>query len=1240
MKMLRFALYAFSALVSFALTADDLIIGDETVTFDSDEERSFDSLTMGCAAKGNVSELNITAGTTTFGPITINGGKNNATSRIVIGGDAAVTLGDITCNNSWSYNNEKSYLIVTNDAQVTLNGYSGNKSNGPVYQYALFAGSSHTVQTAGKRIETYPGGMTYTYIDASENAYVELQDPTLNFYDAQGTDPGYLHIRGNATLVIKGTSGLVGGKDVNGVQSNVVQVADFGSLILDGSLTLGSGGVTMYGGILLKDKAKMVVTSAGSLVLGWNNSQSGALIIEDNAEFVSSNNVVMLRGYDNDNGPAYFYLNGGVMQVAGFSYGGTQSNPTHGDRRIYANGGTLKPMSDKVDFVRYFTMAEMSGEGLTIDTDGHDVSIRQAFTGTKVQKAGAGTLTVSEASEHETTVVRGGTLKFPAGVTSFGKALVVAGGTLSTAGDGTIVSCEALTLGDGTSAGILEIDGSDVVTVADAAALSIVNGQIRLPDAETLATVGFLKVASGTVDAAALERLSVNNALLTREYEFKAVPCDDGVMIQVEIKAVSSSFVTWTGATDAAWFKPGNWSPMKVPTISANVTFPDAASRKAVMIDADAAALKMMIGSDYSFSGDGVLTTPAIELAEGAAVSFANPIAMPSAAFLTVPSGAELSFNGALSTASDRQTVNVFGGGRLTVSGDNAAFSGSWNFIGATGTVEFASANAAGVTTAEGTMSVGPSTLVFAGNAAQTVTQLTLADPGADKNVTIFKTGVDTDFSSGIDMASGAFVKVGAGTMAAYYAGGAKRYIAKSTPDTGLVGRGTYSPVALPESGSGVTTGTGFSGVNVLEGALVLDGVSGAQVSDNNQYSVIGGNYSNGTANAVLHVKRISLMSGQGNRYTIIGNFPPEGAMDRPAAIVTDGATWEVGELALGAGYTERTMPYYPTLAVTNAEVKCNSALHIGSHRWCHAACIHPVVRIGPGGKVGQHKGGYPNVLRISRNVDVLVDGGELYDFSGVTLGGGELADRNCAGKGANNYYSGELKFVNGGKFTVCKINSVVTLADKSLMTDFIFDGGILKLKETATSYVADPANVKVTTVGAGLEVQIASGITHSFAIPITGTGGLLKTGAGTLVLTNRAEDVIEKIAAFTGKLVVNEGVVDFCGANISNIGAVSGAGIIRNATGLKTFAAVKGATEGALTTFEGVSFDRRLRVDFSGSNWTLGERVPVLRVGAGAMPNLKAINVGDKLSASFAVVDGVVWATVCNAPGFAIVVR
>ena len=477
--------------------------------------------------------------------------------------------------------------------------------------------------------------------------------------------------------------------------------------------------------------------------------------------------------------------------------------------------------------------------------------------------------------------------------------------------------------------------------------------------------------------------------------------------------------------------------------------------------------------------------------------------------------------------------------------------------------------------------------------------------------------------------------------MTAYYAGGAKRYIAKSTPDKGNVAnRGTYSPVTIPESGSGVTSGIGFSGVNVLDGTLVLDGVSGAQVSDNNQYSVIGGNYSNGTANAVLHVKHISFTSGQHDNYTIIGSFPPEGAMDHPKAVVTDGATWEVGELALGAGYTGRTTPYYPTLAVTNAEVKCNAALHFGSHRWCHAPCIHPVVRIGPGGKVGQYKNGYPNVFRISRNVDVLVDGGELYDYGGVTLGGGELANKSCIGMGANNNYSGDLKFVNGGKFTVCKINSGVTLADKSLMTDFIFDGGVLKLKNTATSYVADPANVKVTTCGAGMEVQVASGITHQFAIPITGAGGVVKTGAGTLVLTNRAEDVLTTVVAFSGPLTVSEGVVDFCGADLSSVGAVSGAGTVRNATGIKALAAVKDATADTLTTFEDAAFATRVKVDFSGSTWTKGETVPVLKIGSGAMPNLKAVNVGDKLSASFAVVEGVVWATVCDAPGLMLLVR
>ena len=299
MKAIRIPLAAFCALVSFALMAEDLVIGNETVTFDSDEERTFGTLSMGRKTAGDVSTLNLLGGTTVFtGAITMNGNVKNTTSRLVIGGDADVTLGDIACNNSWSVGNEGAWLIVTNDATVSLGSYSGNKANGPVYQYAVFAGNSRTVQTAGKTIATYAGGQTYTYITAKENAYVELQNPSLNFYDTAGRDPGYLHVCDNAKVVIKGTAGLVGGKDKNGVQSNVVQVADSGTLVLDGKLTLGSGGLTSYGGILIKDNGKMFVTSAGNLVLGWNGGSSGSLVLEGNGQFISTNTVNLLRGYN------------------------------------------------------------------------------------------------------------------------------------------------------------------------------------------------------------------------------------------------------------------------------------------------------------------------------------------------------------------------------------------------------------------------------------------------------------------------------------------------------------------------------------------------------------------------------------------------------------------------------------------------------------------------------------------------------------------------------------------------------------------------------------------------------------------------------------------------------------------------------------------------------------------------------------------------------------------------------
>ncbi len=71
-----------------------------------------------------------------------------------------------------------------------------------------------------------------------------------------------------------------------------------------------------------------------------------------------------------------------------------------GDAEVTINGGTIKALANNVDLIKGFTGTEINitGAGLTLDTNGNNVSVSSVLSGSaSVSKTGAGTLTLTNA---------------------------------------------------------------------------------------------------------------------------------------------------------------------------------------------------------------------------------------------------------------------------------------------------------------------------------------------------------------------------------------------------------------------------------------------------------------------------------------------------------------------------------------------------------------------------------------------------------------------------------------------------------------------------------------------------------------------------------------------------------------------------------------------------------------------------------------------------------------------------
>ena len=300
------------------------------------------------------------------------------------------------------------------------------------------------------------------------------------------------HTRSGAITVEAGTV-RVSGATLTQPAGGVTVYSDGGSasaVLVENAGTLATSHVFLVGDATLPSSAE--VTGAGSswsingnLILGT----AGLAEMTVDAGGSVSANTATLGGFAGSSG-VLEVRGGGVLAVNGLARGA-------GDALVTLDGGTLRARSDNPAFISSFATGQvvLGVSGGAIDTDGHDVRVGLALTGTGgLSKKGAGTLTLAVPMDFDGKLsVEAGRLSTIGSLVGFpgdGGLEVLAGATFAGggyfAGDAIIRSGGIMEAGELYFSGALELAGTTVLNVGSLDGPSVHNSKVFVAGSLTL----------------------------------------------------------------------------------------------------------------------------------------------------------------------------------------------------------------------------------------------------------------------------------------------------------------------------------------------------------------------------------------------------------------------------------------------------------------------------------------------------------------------------------------------------------------------------------------------------------------------------------------------------------------------------------------------------------------------------------------------------------------------------------
>ena len=1024
---------------------------------------------------------------------------------------------------------------------------------------------------------TEKGGNGFVYVGAanhSSNRVVMTGGKILPLYPAAPSGAGGVNIRvASANSNTRGLFEMRGG-DIDLWVTNNPNPAVNCTL----SIGPGNGEFHMSGGSLYCGDLYVGVNGGTKTTVQRLRMTGGK--INCNRLYLGSSNSNSTFQYQD----AHVDLDGGVLtcrQYAFVSSSALYDTGGYAHGYLTANGGTLRATSNST-LLQKFDTAEMGPKGLTIDNNGHSSTITQSFSDKPGEEgslvfAGSGTAILKPDRYYSVsrTVVREGTLKFATNTVLATTLVITNGATVSLDGEAAKLTVDSLIVPKGT---IYLNPGDAIHLTSDQIDLSGLTVRFTGTPASG-STYDFLEFDGDVTDSetvrdamrwiAAYNSVSGNHAAFTLSYDAETGKTTATATYKPDAAALADETV-WNGP---AWDANG-WSA-GVPTAEKVASFSNASAPTAVSVPANAevGAISVSSGGDYVFTGTGLEIPGGKEGSwlgvEAGSAEFDLPIGLRYSLPVTLASGTSATFNSPVAGGGLVKT----GKGVLTLAADNHFFNAvsvgdGLNIVTSAGALDNAAKKA----------TLTEDTLVFTnavdGSEMVVSTPIEIKSATSKTNAVVIKADSDVRLAD-LTVTKGAFVKRGRGKLT--IDASAEKNVTLSC-DYGATASGSNYRIETSSTFTFANDGTApapetkqYAGFNVAEGEVVIKGEPDVSKTVNALTGCcIGMNVAGDAATfeqPVLTVDGVYLDTYAGGHTTIgIKKCGTSGcAVARPMLRVLNGGRFRAGNIRLG--YSASNAGAYPTLVATNAKVHAVNAIRfeVGgptSDRGCIVRAKDSTIAVT--GTGGSHHGTY-----ISGAVDA--------DFDNCIVGGtaeiGKLQYQNAS--------AGTLRFRNGSVLAAYPIN---TVASASYTVTLLFDdaewslgdGDVTIASTSGTGSYLLYKNKRVVNVeNTGMILKPTSGHTYTFSFPITGTGGVVSAGEGTVAFTGSA-------LQFSGLLDIRSGTVDLTAANARDALAVRGPGTLKggNIATLTISGSLDDGTVVGAPVLDGVTADRVV-VDF-----------------------------------------------------------
>lgn len=1085
------------------------------------------------------------------------GTATGGTGIVNVAGNSAVRLSGIASNfKVVDGNGSAGYLNLSSNAVLELNGlfYLGQAS----YGYGVLNLNGNALMNLGTNGTVTVGGSDNAtgVFNLNDNAVVYAGAVGKYFRHGSGNGSrAYFNMNSGvfaATNTIFEPYAHYGEINLAGGNSYVREYRFTGSgtvgstnklTVTGGRHVVGSAGMNMGNGnnrvdvSLITVNGGELISELAGLTLGCGLANPAVSPIQkltvSGGRFSTGINLVRVASANPSFGRVE--LTGGELETASVAGGAASLNQGGtGYSSFLSDGGKIIFPAAGVNRIENLDMAELGAAGLEI-VNTSLATVNQAFKDLAavdglITKNGAGILAAAKTSNHALTQVNSGELRLGSGVTQFGRNIRVAAGASVN-----VLDNVALTSLTATNA-IIKLGAGKKIT-ATTASLSGVQ----------IFTSGWANGVYDLIEATNLtaENVTVSGESITQVY---VMTVDAGKVTLTVSDAPAATTKTWQGA-GSSWNTTGNWNggtPAKQDTALLNGADP-----KTVSVDAASSVglIRFDATTGYTVTGSKLSVFAGIETITGAHAITA-PIEVPyttNILALSVASGASLTLGGALSE-NQSTVLTKTGLGTLKLAGANF-LSGTINHEG--GVLEFGSAESFGASNSSATaLNFKAGEIRYTGSEATVTKGLTFADPTVGTNAFVLDMRSPLTLNGAINNTKGAPIKAGTGDLTVNFPAPGVYTVAS--------GRGMVLFNGSPLQMNGIPS-TGFSGFTVVEGGVTFKGTSDMEARLPYQ-TVVGAKIrqTNLTENASLTIDGCKATIGGSGEHLWVGYGIAAGMPNKPELNVLNG----------GSAYLDALKTSGDAGAAVDAQINLSNRAYLNAN-WA--------IQFGAQG--------YANgktTVRMSNSVMRCIGTGELSSGGPLDFvaGSGSVVTQTCSGgiRFMSNA-SGWMRFEGGSRLNYSMIR-FENAAGANLLVQ-LNDAILQPNANNTTSRTIRATGLGIELLAGGVTIDMSAVSKHTFTLPLRGTGGLIKTGAGDLLFGDGRENTAmgsQLTAQYTGLTEVRSGRLS---VETNGVGSATRVKILSSAElnlsgSLITLGTVEGAgtiTNGALTAVLNCTF-------------------------------------------------------------------